>query len=173
MCSQSAYMHLGLLVPFSFRLRLISSFFVACPEHMAVSLCSSDVCGLSTYLCVCTHVPVLFHWSVSSSATEHTFYFLICNCRKSAMETELSFFSFSLVLYAISPWSLLPCLQTEQKKAERLSTTVQKVMRTWSREKQIQVLSRSKSITGQTLLYTHLCLTESIVPGKVMTRAEA
>lgn len=57
-------MHLGLLVPFSFRLRLISSFFVACPEHMAVSLCSSDVCGLSTYLCVCVHMCLYFSTGV-------------------------------------------------------------------------------------------------------------
>lgn len=54
-----------------------------------------------------------------------------------------------------SPWSLLQYLQIEQKEAEeRLPTAVQKIPRTWSREKQIQLISRR--VRAQTLPYSKL-----------------
>lgn len=42
--------------------------------------------------------------------------------------------------------------RTEESSGGRLSTAVQKVMETWSREKEIQVLHRSKRVRAQTLL---------------------
>lgn len=42
--------------------------------------------------------------------------------------------------------------RTKESRGGRLSTAVQKVMGTWSREKQIRVLSRSKRVRAQTLL---------------------
>lgn len=78
--------------------------------------CALQMCAVFLYICVCICVHVLFRLTISSSATEHRFYFLIRNCRKGALGTELFVFSFSLVLCAASLWSLLHCLQTEQKK---------------------------------------------------------
>lgn len=116
-CSQSTSAYLIMwLRSLSIQATCLISFFVAHPEHVAVSSHSTRVCSLSTHLCVCAHV--LFHLTVSSCATEHRFYFLICNCRKGASGTELFLFSFFLVLCAASLWSLLHCLQAEQKKAE-------------------------------------------------------
>lgn len=71
---------------------------------------------MSTYLCV--HMcACAFSLTVSSSAAEHRFYFLICNCRRGTLGTELFLFLFFLVLCAASLWRLLNCLQTDQKKA--------------------------------------------------------
>lgn len=90
-----------------------SDFFFAAPECVAVSSHpSGEWC---VHISVCVHM--LFHLAVSSSAAEHSFYFLICNCRKGTLRTELFLFLFFLVLCVASLWSLLHCLQTDQKKA--------------------------------------------------------
>lgn len=74
------------------------------------------------HTCVCAHGHVLFHLNVPSSAAEHRFYFLICNCRKGTLGKELFLFLLFLVLCAASLWSLLHCLQTDQKKAVKESS---------------------------------------------------
>lgn len=50
--------------------------------------------------------------------------------------------------------------RTKESSGRRLSTAVQKVMGTWSREKQIQVLRRSKRVRAQTLLCECLSYSE-------------
>lgn len=136
--------------------------------------CALQMRAVFLHISVCIRVHVLFHLTISSSATEHRFYFLICNCRKGALGTELFVFSFSLVLCAASLWSLLHCLQTEQKKAVE-GVFLLLCRRWWGLGAERSRLKYSLGTRGlePKLCYVIVSLIVCLVPHKAMPHAQA